>query len=164
MEIRWTIGPEKHIGIFMKRRDILEMNPIKFIDTIYLGDRACKAILIDGWNDLLKIQIDMISRIRNEDSVWDFYNDENIKDGYIVFKGLKSVNFEPQGFIPNGEIDFINVEAISNVDKEKTEEFLFQLFILAYDKNDNCERVIVNIIASDICLEDPTNPGVEITD
>ncbi|WP_411678758.1 DUF6258 family protein [Clostridium thailandense] len=140
------------------------MNPIKFVDTIYLGDRSCKAILIDGWNNFLKIQIDMISRIRSENGIWDFYNDENIKDGYIVFKDLKSIHFEPQGFIPNGEIDFISAKAISDIDNEGNGEFLFQLFVLAYDKSGNCEKVIVKIIARDICLENPANPGVEITD
>ncbi|MGF6255286.1 DUF6258 family protein [Ensifer sp. LBL] len=27
------------------------MKPDKFLETLYLGDRGCKAVLLDGWND-----------------------------------------------------------------------------------------------------------------
>jgi hypothetical protein len=42
------------------------MNPAEFLVTIYLGDRGCKGISIDGWNRQVSIQIDEISRIRSK--------------------------------------------------------------------------------------------------
>ena len=41
------------------------MDVSAFLKTIYLGDRACKAITLDGWNRSIKIEIDCISRIRS---------------------------------------------------------------------------------------------------
>lgn len=52
------------------------MKPDDFLNSIYLGDRACKAILLDGWRKEVKIQIDAISRVRGE--TWDFYSAEDV--------------------------------------------------------------------------------------
>ncbi len=52
------------------------MNIPDFLKTIYLGDRACKSILLDGYENEVKIQIDCISRVRGE--TWDYYNEENL--------------------------------------------------------------------------------------
>jgi hypothetical protein len=54
------------------------MKPEEFVKTIYLGDRACKKIVIDGWDELLKIQVNEISRIRDVSGQWNYYNDENM--------------------------------------------------------------------------------------
>lgn len=32
----------------------------RFLDTIYLGDRACKSIIFDGWNETVRIHADCI--------------------------------------------------------------------------------------------------------
>jgi hypothetical protein len=75
------------------------MNPQPFLNTIYLGDRACKAIYIDAWNKVAKIQIDSISRVRGE--TWDYYTNEDIVDGWLVFLGVESFTMSPPGKIPN---------------------------------------------------------------
>src|SRR5580765_715054 len=75
------------------------MTPEEFMRTIYLGDRTCKAITMDGWRHELRIQIDCISRVRAEQ--WDYYTDEDLPDGYLVFEKVESVVFEPAGHIPN---------------------------------------------------------------
>lgn len=76
----------------------------EFLRTIYLGDRACKSITIDGWNNRVVIKVDEISRVRSESGNWDFYNDENIVDGSLVFSDVRSVLFDPSGPIPNDYI------------------------------------------------------------
>jgi hypothetical protein len=64
------------------------MKPDEFFRTIYLGDRGCKAIVLDGWRDEVKIQIDLISRRRSK--TWDFYSAEDVEDGFLVFEGGRS--------------------------------------------------------------------------
>ena len=69
------------------------MNSSDFIKTIYLGDRACKGVVIDGWNSLVKIHIDNISRIRSLSGNWELYTDEDIENGFIVFEFVESIRF-----------------------------------------------------------------------
>ncbi len=40
------------------------MTPSEFLKTVYLGDRACKAVVIDGWRNEIKFNIDCVSRVR----------------------------------------------------------------------------------------------------
>lgn len=136
----------------------LFLNPSKFINTIYLGDRFCKSILIDGYNERVKIQINMISRIRSKSGNWDYYNDENIEDGLIVFTGVKSISFEPQGFIPNDEIGLVSAKPINDVEGR----FLFDINATSCNEQGNYTSIDVSIIATGIYLEDPTKPDVEI--
>ncbi|MGT2443457.1 DUF6258 family protein [Ensifer adhaerens] len=84
------------------------MKPDDFLNSIYLGDLACKAILLDGWRKEVKIQIDAISRVRGE--TWDFYSAEDVVDGFLVFEGVDHISFDPPGNMPNddfGDIEFL---------------------------------------------------------
>jgi hypothetical protein len=56
--------------------------------TVYLGDRLCKSIVLDGYAREVKIKIDLISRVRGES--WNFYSAEDIDDGYVVLEGVES--------------------------------------------------------------------------
>lgn len=134
------------------------MNPREFINTIYLGDRFCKSILIDGYNERVKIQINMISRIRSASGNWDYYNDENIENGLIVFTGVKSILLEPQGFLPNDEIELVSAEPIEG-DEAK---FLFNISAASCDQQGKYTKVEVSVLAEGIHLEDPSKPDVEI--
>lgn len=64
------------------------MNPKEFLESIYLGDRACKAILIDSWNNRVAIQVTVISRVRPGTKSWNFYTDADILDPHPVFSKL----------------------------------------------------------------------------
>ena len=84
------------------------MDPAEFIRTIYLGDRACKSIIVDGWAEEVRVQIDCISRVRAE--TWNFYTAEDLPDGFIVFEGVKKIKWDPNGQIPNDAITEFTVE------------------------------------------------------
>ena len=100
----------------------------------------------------------MISRIRSASGKWEYYNDENIEDGLIVFTGVRSISLEPQGFIPNDEIEFENVESVKGND----EEYLFNLSAESCDQQGKYTEVKIKIIATGIQLEDPSSKSIEI--
>ncbi|SEL37745.1 hypothetical protein SAMN05444354_105367 [Stigmatella aurantiaca] len=148
------------------------MEPKQFLDSIYLGDRGCKCVLIEGYIERLIMVVDLISRILSESGEWDFYQDENIADGRIVFSRVKSVEFSPPGFIPNGFIDDIEVEG-SELGPDGKPLYLFVASIsgtrnasTVTTAGNTTERaeVILRIKAGGVHLEDPRFPGKEIRD
>jgi len=123
------------------------MAPEEFMRTIYLGDRACKAIIMDGWRHELRIQIDCISRVRTEQ--WDYYTDEDLPDGYLVFEKVESMVFEPAGHIPN---DWIALVSVKSADESGLMRFVFS--VGATDKHGEAVEVLITIVANAIALED----------
>jgi len=140
---------------------ILPMNPEQLLKSVYLGDRACKAVLIDSWRKRVAIQVDVISRLKPGAKTWDFYTDADIKDGWLVFTDVRSVRFEPAGPLPN---DLINDVSVKPTDSSGSQPgCLFELSIGSVDDSGNSTEVFIRIEASGVHLEDPTKPGVEIT-
>src|SRR5579864_1807779 len=90
------------------------MLPDALLKTIYLGDRACKAIHIEGFAQRVSIQVDEISRIRSSSGLWEYYNEENIVNCFLVFTEVKDISFLPSGPVPN---DYISGFKIENVDE-----------------------------------------------
>ena len=82
-------------------------DPLKFLKTIYLGDRGITGISMDTDNGIIKIHIDCISRIRGKH--WDHYTDEDLENGAIVFSGCKKFFFDTNGMLPS---DFIDIESV----------------------------------------------------
>lgn len=134
------------------------MDPIKLASTIYLGDRGVKKITIDGWEEKISITITTISRIRSESGQWDYYNDEDIENGDLVFNGVKSIIFDPPGYVPNDYIYGFDVKTIDN------ENYLFDLLVDSGDKTGKSVNVKISIIASGFYLYDPNHPDLMITD
>jgi len=132
------------------------MLPSQFLKTIYLGDRACKSLLIDGWNKRIAIQVDEISRIRSLSGKWDYYNEENITDGLLVFSDIRSVLFDPAGPIPNDYIADLSVEALVD------DYHRFRFVVASADEFSQSTEVVVTIDAKHLHLEDPLRPGVAI--
>ena len=123
------------------------MNPENFLQSIYLGDRGCNKILVDNYNRIIKLNIDVISRIRSPSGKWDFYNDENIENGFIVFSSVKAMKWNSTGLLPN---DFI--KSIEVTKKLNDGYFEFSINIGA-NTNERSEDVEIIITAREIFIE-----------
>lgn len=132
------------------------MNIPEFLKTIYLGDRGCKSILFDGYNHEVKIQIDCISRVR--DKTWNFYTKEDLNDGFIVFEHVRSILIKSNGVIPNGYVNDITTELI------KENQYLITFYIEAVSFDGIRDEAEIEIIASDVSLEDNLKRGFRIRD
>ncbi|PCE33250.1 hypothetical protein BZL54_05925 [Burkholderia ubonensis subsp. mesacidophila] len=123
-------------------------NPFDFFKTVYLGDRACKAISINTWDSVVRIQIDLISRIRSTSGNWDYYTDEDVENGFIVFKNVKYLSMAPEGLLPNDLINSVSVE------KDNREGFwVFVLGIDSADERGQSEEVKIRIVAESVFIE-----------
>jgi hypothetical protein len=138
------------------------VKPDQFLQTLYYGDRACKAVLIDSWKERISFQIDKISRLKPGTKTWDFYTDADIKDAWLIFSDVWSIQFEPSGPIPNDLINEISVGLLESPEEHPV--YLFELSIDSVDDAGKRTEVIVRIEASRIHLENPARPGIEIVD
>ncbi len=129
-----------------------------FVKSIYLGDRACKKIFIDSWNQELSIEVDIISRIRSENGNWDYYDAEDIENGQLVFRHVKNFLFDESGNIPN---DRINSFDVSN---EESGNYCFTLFVDSVADDGTNSEVQLKIVAESIGLRNPINPEILIVD
>lgn len=124
------------------------MTPKEFIKTVYLGDRACKAIVIDGWKRECKIQVDCISRVRSNQ--WNYYIDEDLIDGYLVFEGVTNISFEPPGLIINDWITPLSIDVFH----EQEELYKICFSMGAGNDSGHVTEVVVTIIANSMSLDD----------
>jgi len=123
-------------------------NPRDFFKTVYLGDRACKAILIDTWDSVVRVQVDLISRVRSASGNWDFYTDEDVEDGFLVFKKVKHFSMEPEGLLPNDLINSVSVEKADLGDF-----WVVRLGIDSADEQGQSKEVQVKIVTESVFVE-----------
>ncbi len=132
------------------------MLPSELAKTIYLGDRAFKSLTIDGSESRIVIQIDEISRVRDPSGKWNYYNDENIVDGLLVFSEVRSILFEPTGPIPNDYIDYLEAELLPDG------FYRFRVSAGSVNELSQSTDVLITMDAKRFHLEDPTKPGFVI--
>lgn len=133
------------------------MDAVKFINTIYLGDRCITGINIDSEHMSVKIQVDVISRIRSADGNWNFYTDEDIPNGKIVFNGCKRFILDSQGIIPS---DFIDISEISKVGDEEY-KIIFDASQYDFYQKRNIP-ITIQIVFSEVYIEDSTGTIIRI--
>ena len=133
------------------------MDAVKFINTIYLGDRCITGINIDSEHMSVKIQVDVISRIRSADGNWNFYTDEDIPNGKIVFNGCKRFVLDSQGIIPS---DFIDISEISKVGDEEY-KIIFDASQYDFYQKRNIP-ITIQIVFSEVYIEDSTGTIIRI--
>lgn len=128
---------------------------LQFFRSIYLGDRACAGLRIDSTRDEVRVVIDEISRVRSADGRWNYYNDENIINGCIVFGNVQSVSFNMTGLLPNDYVELLGV-------REASGGLQFQLELGCVGADALTRSFVLEVTASDVYLEDPNRPGAKI--
>jgi len=124
------------------------MNVNKFVSSIYLGDRLLNGISLDLVHNELRLKIDLISRIRSNDGNWNFYNDEDIKNGEIVLMNVSSLRFSPDSILPNDQINYFSVT-------KNGEQDFFTMSVDSISGNDKNEEVLIEIKADKVALYNP---------
>lgn len=137
------------------------MTPMELLKTVYLGDRACKAVSIQGWEGRVSVQVNVISRIRGGSGLWGFYTAEDIPDGLLVFAEVRRIRFDPCGPVPN---DLINELVVSEIDESNVGKpvYTFRLSVGSVDEAGMFTEVVIEIEARDLYLQDPRTPAREI--
>lgn len=128
-----------------------------FVRSLYLGDRACKSITIDGWQATVRIQVDRISRVRSPSGDWAFYTDEDIVDGVLVFADVESLELRNSGHVPNDVIN--SVDVLEHADGTAT----LELSIDSVGSIPAHFETFLRIRCKSLHLEDPNRPGLKIT-
>ncbi|WP_412022577.1 DUF6258 family protein [Burkholderia cepacia] len=132
-------------------------NPANFLKSIYLGDRVCKAISLDTWNAVVRIRIDVISRIRSDSGNWEFHKDEDVENGSLVFGDVKAFSMSPDGLLPN---DLVN--SVSIAPAEGNGLWNFRMGVDSVDENGCAQEVQIAIVARTLWIE--RQDGVPIDD
>jgi hypothetical protein len=122
------------------------MNAEEIIKTIYLGDRACKKILVDAWNNRFCLQVSVISRLKEGTDTWNYYSDEDVENGWLVFTDCSYISLKPDGFIPNDYIDGIDV-------RKDGEKYIFEIFVGSGSETGQITDVLIEVRAGGIIIE-----------
>lgn len=123
------------------------MNPEQFLKTVYLGDRACQSIILEGGKKEIKIKVDCISRVRGPK--WNFYADEDIQEGFLIFENVQSFKFEPSGFLPN---DWIEPVSATSLNEDGT-RWSIVLSLGSINSKGGSQDVLLHLVAEAISIE-----------
>lgn len=130
------------------------MTPDNFIKTIYLGDRLCLSIIMEGTKKRVLLQVDCISRVRGDS--WNYHDAEDVRNGYLVFENVSSCSLELKGQLPNDWIEPVSVTQLA--DNADAWEFIFSLGVV--DSQGMSSETLLTVIAESLAIE--TKDGVRV--
>lgn len=130
------------------------MTPDQFIKTIYLGDRLCLSISIEGTKKRVLLKVDCISRVRGDS--WSYHSAEDVHDGFLVFENVSSCNLELKGPLPNDWVEPVSVTQLA--EKENAWEFVFSLGVV--DSQGMSSEKLLTVIAESLAIE--TKDGTRV--
>ncbi|TLP68906.1 hypothetical protein FEE96_01055 [Parasedimentitalea maritima] len=124
------------------------MDVQQFVSSIYLGDRGCMGVVFDKEANEVRIEVDCISRLAPGTKTWNFYNDENVENGAIVFRGVTQFFRPENGWLPNDYINYL--ELVS--EQDGVYHFRFSGDLVA-DEGETRAEVVLDIYARSIDIE-----------
>jgi hypothetical protein len=130
------------------------MTPDQFIKTIYLGDRLCLSINLEGSKKRMLLKVDRISRVRGES--WNYSDSEDVHEGFLVFENVVNCKFYWTGQLPNDWIEPVSVTQLT--DNASEWEFVFSLGVV--DSQGRSSEKLLTVVAEDIAIE--TKDGVRV--
>ena len=133
------------------------MNAIDFLKTLYFGDRYCTKLLLDSANNKVELHVNQVSRIRDKSGEWNYYTDEDIENGILVFTDIKKVFLDESGLLPNDQIYDVYANEHDGVYEFVIETSYVDASALTHD-------LTIRIIGEGVYLLDPTKPDVRIQD
>ena len=99
----------------------------KFLESLYFGDRFYEKMeIID---DKIIFQINLISRLEEESTEWNYYSGKDIEHGCLVFEGVVEYH-------TNNELEFN--DEIYSVDVVGKEEELYFFVVSGCNVSDEC--------------------------
>lgn len=134
-------------------------DPAALLKSIYLGDRFCQGLVIDSNRSQVGIQINVISKLRPGTTTWDYYTDEDVVDGWLVFIGVAEISFDPPGHMPNDLVDEISVRTLDTTGLKK---FEFALSIGSVDSTGTSTDVRIKIVADNVMLLSSSDSGYQL--
>lgn len=136
--------------VFTPSALITPMKPKNLIDRIYLGDRGCKQCVYNNESKELRIQVDCISFLRPGSSIWDYYSEHDLQDGWIVLSGVDKLTIDPSNIQPNDFIFEIRVE----IEKDSIQREKVTISTGGVDAEGKLTDILISAIVEDAHIED----------
>lgn len=120
--------------------------------------RLCKDFVIDESNNRVELHVNLISRIRDELGQWNYYSEEDIKDGIMVISGVKEVFLDTSGLMPNDQIYEVTAKKIDH------DTYVFAIETSHVDEQAQSHDITIRVVGKEMFLVDPSNPSKKIKD
>jgi len=101
--------------------------------------------------------VDCISRVRSASGTWDYYVDEDVVDGVLVFSGVDVLELRNEAHMPNDSINSIEVV-------EQREGFaVVEISVDSVGPDASHHETFLRIRCKSMHIEDPARPGLKIS-
>jgi len=118
--------------------------------------RRLRSVRRRSWNKVVRLKVDCISRLRPGAQEWNFYTDEDIEDGWLVFEGVDRFHLQNDGYVPNDLINDIQVVATEG------EKVVVEVWVDAGIVDGVHHEAMIRVRCTGMHLEDPKRPGEKI--